>query len=79
MDNHDAGLWAWLLGIANIIFGGILLRGVPWAVGMHSDVSALKTEMQEMKQLRSVVHEMDKKLDVVIDRMPKRKTDEDHA
>jgi hypothetical protein len=79
METHnDAGLLTWLMGVVNIIFGAAIMRGIPWAIGMHSDVSALKSDVQELKQLRSLFHEMDKKLDVVIDRMPKRKTDEDH-
>lgn len=84
----------WAIGLLNVLVGCVLsvvlMKYIPALLQMWNDVSVLKTKMLEIEgdvstavkenipELYGVLHDMDKKLAVVIDRMPKRHADPEH-
>jgi hypothetical protein len=81
----------WTVGLMNVIVGAVLSivlhKYIPALLAMWRDIDILKKSMVDVEgdvaiavkenipELYGVLHDMDKKLAVVIDRMPKRRSD----
>ncbi len=83
-DTHGADsnmLW-WVamavMGIWNSLLSLAIGRGVPWAVGLHTTVAKHEDRIANVEKATVVIPEINNKLSIIADRMPKRSADNEH-
>lgn len=70
--SDEVHLLPWILGGVNVAFGAVLAKLIPWAVGVHSDIGILKSQMTD---IRTDVKDMKLILNDIHRNIPKRESD----